>query len=143
MPELTPIRDSRLRLVQRYGEGRFRISGERFEGSVVVFTDRVEKAPAETVADTSAASLLEILGEGEVDILLVGCGGAIPRLTPDFTAPPESRGHFPRTDGHGRRLPHLQRAGERRPPCRGAAHRGGVRNSRPCGPVFCDTNEHE
>ena len=95
MPERTPIRDSRLRLVQRYGEGRFRISGERFEGSVVVFTDRVEKAPAETVADTSVASLLDILGEGEVDILLVGCGGAIPRLSADFTAPLKAAGISP------------------------------------------------
>jgi uncharacterized protein len=86
MPELTPIRDSRLRLVQRYGEGRFRISGESFEGSVIVFSDRVEKAPAESIAETGAEALLGILGEDAVDILLVGCGGAIPRLGPDFTA---------------------------------------------------------
>ena len=86
MPELTPIRDSRISLVQRYGEGRFRISGEVHEGSVVVLPELVRAAPCENLAELVPSELISVLGEDVVDVLLVGCGGAVPRLKPELSA---------------------------------------------------------
>tara|TARA_R110002110_G_scaffold249410_2_gene465603 strand:+ start:2149 stop:2526 length:378 start_codon:yes stop_codon:yes gene_type:complete len=86
MPELTPIRETRLSLIQRYGEGRFRISGESYTGSVLVTPEGVIPTPAGTLGEVDAAAVQAAIGDTVIDILLVGCGGAIPRLDNDFQA---------------------------------------------------------
>ncbi|MRG73581.1 hypothetical protein GH722_17580 [Alphaproteobacteria bacterium HT1-32] len=92
MPELTPIRETRLSLVQRYGEGRFRISGESYTGSVLVTPESVIPIPVETLADVDAGSVQSAVGDTVIDILLVGCGGAIPRLDSDFKSAMKAAG---------------------------------------------------
>ncbi|MEQ9200631.1 MAG: Mth938-like domain-containing protein [Rhodospirillales bacterium] len=92
MPELTPIRETRLSLVQRYGEGRFRISGESYTGSVLVTPESVTSIQAETLGDVDTDAVQSALGDGEIDILLVGCGGAIPRLDSDFQSAMKAAG---------------------------------------------------
>lgn len=92
MPELTPIRETRLSLVQRYGEGRFRISGESYTGSVLVTPESVIPTPVETLADVDAGSVQSAIGDTVIDILLVGCGGAIPRLDSSFKSAMKAAG---------------------------------------------------
>lgn len=62
-------------LIQSYGDGRFRISGETFDGSVIVFPDQVVEWPVAAVANLSAADLQLVLDhQPAVEILILGCG---------------------------------------------------------------------
>jgi uncharacterized protein len=62
-------------VVQAYGDGRFRISGESVTGSVVVWPDGWTAWPVADVTILSADDLAPIRAlAGTVDILLIGCG---------------------------------------------------------------------
>ncbi|MGE0255684.1 MAG: Mth938-like domain-containing protein [Alphaproteobacteria bacterium] len=72
------------RWIEGYGGGRFRITGEVHEGSVIVFTDRVERWSARDLDGIDAPKLAaRLAASGAVDLLLLGCG---PRGT--VQAPP-------------------------------------------------------
>jgi uncharacterized protein len=81
--DVTPLVPSGAKLVQSYGDGGFKIAGERVAGSVVIFPTRVlgwsptapEHVSLESLADVTQA-------EERVGILLVGCGRS-------FVAPPK------------------------------------------------------
>lgn len=80
MTDIGPAVAKDRRLIQGYGAGLFRISGEVHEGSILLFPDRVLAWP---VADDSALTL-ESLGpvfeaEPSVELMLLGCG---PRIVP-------------------------------------------------------------
>lgn len=78
--EITPEIPGDRQVVESYGEGRFRISGNAHEGSVLVFPDRTISWNVPAMADLSMASLAPVLSaEPTVEILLIGCGA---RLTP-------------------------------------------------------------
>jgi len=63
------------RWIEAYGAGRFRITGDVHEGSVIVFADRVEAWPARDLADIDASGLAgRLAASGAVDLLLLGCG---------------------------------------------------------------------
>ncbi|MGI9435346.1 MAG: Mth938-like domain-containing protein [Geminicoccaceae bacterium] len=64
-----------LQLVQSYGEGGFRISGRRHEGSVLIRPDVVDSWPVATMAELSIPTLSPILDvEAAIEILIIGCG---------------------------------------------------------------------
>ncbi len=67
-------------LIQGYGDGRFRVAGQVYSGSVLVFPERTLSWPVREPAGITLASLDAVTG-GDVptDILLVGCG---PRFMP-------------------------------------------------------------
>lgn len=78
MMDLTPKLGQDRRIVQAYGDGGFRISGEAHKGSVLVFPDRVEPWPVATLADLSLDSLQSVLDSAaDVDLLLIGCGSSM------------------------------------------------------------------
>lgn len=60
-------------LIQRYGNGGFRVSGVAFTGSVIVTPDRTVNWPATSIAALTAADFAPLLGE-QLDVCLVGCG---------------------------------------------------------------------
>ena len=69
-------------MIRGYGGGRFRIAGETYEGSVLVFAERTLPWPVTEAAQVTPRSLEEATGAAErPDILLVGCG-------PRFVAEP-------------------------------------------------------
>ena len=69
-------------MIRGYGGGRFRIAGETYEGSVLVFAERTLPWPVTEAAEVTPRSLEEATGAAErPDILLVGCG-------PRFVAEP-------------------------------------------------------
>lgn len=74
MADVTPSIPEGRQVIETYGEGRFRISGEIWQGSVIVMPERtVEWRPtawAEVDLD-SFGGLLEWQG---AEVLLVGCG---------------------------------------------------------------------
>lgn len=75
MMDLTPKLGQDRQIVQAYGEGGFRISGELHKGSVLLFPDRFEPWPVKTVGDITLESLQAVLDSAaDIDLLLVGCG---------------------------------------------------------------------
>ena len=63
------------KVIDGYGDGGFRIAGARFEGSVIVFAERVLAWPAAAWKEIDAASLQSVVAAAaRIDILLLGCG---------------------------------------------------------------------
>jgi uncharacterized protein len=62
-------------IVQSYGDGRFRIAGELYVGSVLIFPEKTQPWPVTAIADMTTASLRPITALADTpDILVVGCG---------------------------------------------------------------------
>ena len=74
--EVTPIAAEGRQIIERYGGGGFRVSGEVFEGSVLVHPERTLSWPVAALAELTLESLEPLLVEGgrSVDVLLLGCG---------------------------------------------------------------------
>lgn len=85
--DLSPVNPGGRTLIQAYGEGGFRISGRRYDGSVLVFEDRTVALAIEEFSEIMAADFepLEDAAE-EVEILLLGCGAVSQELDPDLRA---------------------------------------------------------
>jgi uncharacterized protein len=73
--ELTPLRPGDRSLIQAYGNGGFKISEHRFQGSVIVLENSVIQLPLGGVDEIKSAHLGPLTdGETCTDILLIGCG---------------------------------------------------------------------
>ena len=71
--------------VTAYGDGGFRIAGERIAGSVIVFPARAIPWPVAAVAEVGLESLAPVVAGG-VEILLLGCGRAAAPVGRDLAA---------------------------------------------------------
>jgi uncharacterized protein len=62
--------------VDAYGDGGFRLAGERREGSVLILGDEARAWPVASLADLTVESLSPVLeaGRAEVEFLLLGVG---------------------------------------------------------------------
>ncbi len=77
-PRRTPDLDAGHQLIESYGDGRFRISGAVYEGSVLVLPERSLAWPVAAIEEISLDSLAPVIvAAAELEILLIGCG---PRL---------------------------------------------------------------
>ena len=64
-----------LQLVQSYGEGGFRVSGRRYEGSIIVIADKTVSWPVQAFSDASLSNLTPIIeAEPPVELLIIGSG---------------------------------------------------------------------
>lgn len=82
-------------LVQGYGDGGFRVSGQRYQGSIILLPDRTETWPVPTMADLSINSLQLLIDfEPRVELLVIGCG-------PTFAPAPVTLRDVFRTKGIG------------------------------------------
>ena len=80
-------------IVQRYGNGGFRVSGVDFTGSVIVLPDGTASWPLATMEDLTIdafAPALEVAGF--LDVFLLGCGVRMQLLSPDLRAALRDRG---------------------------------------------------
>lgn len=77
--DITPKVPAGRQLVTAYGDGGFRITGQGYDGSVLVFLDKTQSWSGDLSIEGLAA-VIEVAGT--VDILVVGCGAT-------FTLPPE------------------------------------------------------
>jgi len=83
--DVTPLIPAGRQIVESYGDGRFRVSGQVFEGSVLVMTDRTAAWSATDIAGAtveSLAAVTEVARAGTIDLLLVGCGARMAPLPP-------------------------------------------------------------
>ena len=79
--DVTPLIPQGRQIIDGYGDGGFRISGQRVEGSVIVFPDRVANWTVREAGEMSASSLAAVSAAaraGSVELLLIGTG---PRMT--------------------------------------------------------------
>lgn len=76
--DVTPLIPEGRQVVETYGEGRFRISGEIYESSVIIFPQRTLNWTLEAVEELSLDSLAPVFeADPPVDVLLLGCGRSV------------------------------------------------------------------
>jgi uncharacterized protein len=81
--DITPAIYAGGQLVQRYGEGGFRVSGEDYSGSVIVLDEQTVLWDVTSVDQITMENLLPVFEvEPRPVILLIGCGAK-------FTPPPK------------------------------------------------------
>ncbi len=81
--EISPATISATHVIQRYGNGQFRIADTVYDGSVIVFPDHAELWAAYTGNAVSADHLAMVIKHADsTDILILGCGD-------HFTPPPK------------------------------------------------------
>ena len=62
-------------LIQGYGEGGFRVSGRRYQGSILLLPDRTEDWPVTTMEDLTIKSLQPLIDFlPAIELLIIGCG---------------------------------------------------------------------
>ena len=75
--DLTPLIPGGRQIVESYGEGRFRVTGQIHEGSILVFPDRTLAWSVTQAAEASLANLEPVLAAGRAggtELLLLGQG---------------------------------------------------------------------
>ena len=81
--DINPVVPQGRQQIQSYGDKRFRISAEVFEGSVVVFPEETQGWSVSDLAEIGIDTLAQVTTQAdEIDILLIGCG-------PTFCAVPK------------------------------------------------------
>ncbi|MDA0951797.1 MAG: Mth938-like domain-containing protein, partial [Proteobacteria bacterium] len=71
------------KVINGYGDGGFRIAGERVEGSIIVFPERFMPWPVADAGRLQADDLQPLIeAAGQIDILLLGCGAGAPAVDP-------------------------------------------------------------
>jgi uncharacterized protein len=80
--DVTPLIPQGRQIIDGYGGGGFRVSGQRIEGSVIVFPDKVVPWSVEE-GMLSAGSLEAVSAAGRagtVELLLIGTGARMTRI---------------------------------------------------------------
>lgn len=93
MVDITPPVPAGAQVIEAYGDGGFRIGGNVYDGSVLVLpgaTMRWQAASPEGITLESLGPVLE--ADEVVELLLVGCGGAIAPLPATLRAGLRARG---------------------------------------------------
>ncbi|MGH7075739.1 MAG: Mth938-like domain-containing protein [Stellaceae bacterium] len=89
MTDITPPFGGR-QAIEAYGAHGFRISGVVYRGAVIVFPDTTIAWPVTALTGVTAESLAPVSeragGEGEIDILLLGCGRRTAPISPTLRA---------------------------------------------------------
>ena len=88
--DVTPDLPQGKQIVQSYGDGRFTISGQSYEGSVLVFPDRVVAWPVTSFEEITPESL-QAVTEADVGVLLLGCGQRMQLVTKALRDPVHRR----------------------------------------------------
>ncbi len=79
--DLTPLVPQGRQMIDRYGGGRFTVSGRVFEGSIIVFPERTMSWAVASVGEVTAESLAPLLQERErLEVVLLGCGARLTQI---------------------------------------------------------------
>lgn len=73
--DITPVTPPGRQVITGYGNGQFKINGEVYSTPVLVFPDRTVEWTIKPGAPITLESLNVVVEEeGEIDLLLIGCG---------------------------------------------------------------------
>ena len=81
--DVTPLIPQGRQIIDGYGEGGFRVSGHRIEGSVIVFPDKVTSWTVGEIGALSAGSLDAVSAAGRagtIELLLIGTGARMTQI---------------------------------------------------------------
>ncbi|MDA0704673.1 MAG: Mth938-like domain-containing protein [Proteobacteria bacterium] len=93
MTDIGPAVPSDKQLVQGYGAGLFRISGEAYETSILLFPDRVLSWPVADFSGVTLESLQPIMDAvPSVELVLLGCGPRMAALPAALRAALKAKG---------------------------------------------------
>ena len=91
--DVTPLIPQGRQVIERYGNGGFRVTGEIYRGSIFVLPDRTAAWPVASIEKLDLASLEPVLSaEPPVDLLLIGCGRAMTLIDPRLRQAVRARG---------------------------------------------------
>jgi uncharacterized protein len=83
-------------VVERYGAGKFQISGVSYQHSVLVFPERTIVWPVTDFSDIDADALAPVLAESQtsqgIELLLLGCGPRMQLVNQALRAPLRAAG---------------------------------------------------
>lgn len=91
MADVTPLVPAGRQLLESYGDGRFRVSGLLYEGSIIVLPERTIPWPVPGMASLTADSFAPLF-EAPPEILLLGCGPKMLLLPPPLRSALRARG---------------------------------------------------
>src|SRR5690606_2983108 len=93
MADISPIIPAGRQVVEKYGNGRFTISGEVWDGSVVILPEVTFAWDVSAPEQISYESFRELIAkEVPVDILLLGCGARMTLVPTDLRKALRARG---------------------------------------------------
>ncbi len=72
--DITPLVPEDRQVINAYGDGGFRIAGQRWTGSVIVFPHRTISWQPSRFVEVDAQGLEPVVQESGVQVLLLGCG---------------------------------------------------------------------
>lgn len=81
--DVTPLIPQGRQVIDGYGDGGFRVSGVRVEGSVIVYPDRLSNWAPAALAEVTTNALEEVTRAGragQVELLLLGTGASMAQI---------------------------------------------------------------
>lgn len=85
--DITPLIPKGKQVITGYGNGQFKISGQVYTTPILVFPDRTVVWDIKPNAAISLENLNVVMEEeGEIDLLLIGCGRSQQALPPKIRA---------------------------------------------------------
>ncbi len=91
--DVTPLIPQGRQIIESYGAGGFKVTGESYRGSLLVLPDWAAPWPLAVIDDLTLESLEPVLAaEPPVEVLLIGCGTAMAFIDPDLREAARRRG---------------------------------------------------
>jgi len=91
--DVTPLVPQGRQIIESYGNGGFKVTGEAFQGSVLVLPETTSAWPLTDIDEMDLASLEQAFAaEPPVEVLLIGCGRSMAFIDPDLRAAASARG---------------------------------------------------
>ncbi len=79
--DITPEIPADRKYIDHYGDGGFRVGGERYEGSLIVAPEQVWPWIISDIAQLTAESVAAVLAaDPPIVLLLIGCGTRVERV---------------------------------------------------------------
>jgi len=82
--DITPEIPANRKYIDHYGDGGFRVGGERYEGSLIVAPEQVWAWAISDIAHLTTESVAAVLAaDPPIELLLIGCGTRAERVPRD------------------------------------------------------------
>lgn len=93
MSDITPLVSEGSQIVQAYGNGGFRVTNQRYEGSILVTPLQTVSWPITALSEATLESFDPLYAATEaIDILFLGCGKSIAPVAKDLRLELRKRG---------------------------------------------------
>src|SRR3546814_15118693 len=91
--DITPLIPQGRRIIESYGNGGFRVTGQSYRGSILVLPDWAAAWPLTSIDNLDLASLEPLLSaKPPVEVLRLGCGRPLALIDPALRAAARARG---------------------------------------------------